>query len=651
MVSETAPSRVDVRRRSTRAQALRRRQRVLLALLVLAGAARGGWWAATADLWHRDEAQHYAYVLSVAEGRGVPTIGEDLVDVEVLELAKRSPTNGTSANGLPADVDEPAWNALREQYEGGQGPLYYAALAAVAAPLDHLPPEDRVLVLRLVSVALTLVTVPLTAWLARLLFPRSPRAGVLAALILVAVQGFNTAGATINNDALVVPLATGALVAAAHSWRLGPSSPSTAWAAVCLGAALVTKPTAVVVAPLLVVALCAVVVRHRPRISAVLAHLAAGSAIVGIIAVPWFLEQAVRYAPEGSVARFNRILDPILGDPRPFEPATVMQYLRGASSGLFELDAYRHPYGSYMLAASAVLGAAALAGLAVWTARRHREELGVALVIVASAPAAFAVMVVLTQVALGGVGTIDGRYLHALLPLHAVLVGAAAVSALRRAAPAAVLGAAALLLWVEVDVDRAYVERVYLDDLVLPGLAPAVDQTYADALAPVSGFSIDAGCPVRGIGLALEGDRPERTTLRASSAPGVPLRSSVTVPVVGRIQRVVYALPPSSATTISVGVQAPGDLRMPVSTDDRSPAVQLADGSGDPVVQVLCAADAPEAERFAQSHGALHPPLTYAAVTAWPLVWACAATAGAVLAGLAALTGVLRARSAHQHGR
>lgn len=651
MVSETAPSRVDVRRRTTRAQALRRRQRALLALLVLAAAARGGWWAVTADLWHRDEAQHYAYVLSVADGRGVPTIGEDRVDVEVLELAKRSPTNGTSANGLPADVDEPGWDALREQYEGGQGPLYYAALAVVADQLDHLAPEDRVLVLRLVSVALTLVTVPLTAWLARLLFPRSPRAGVLAALTLVAVQGFNTAGATINNDALVVPLATGALVGAAHSWRLGPSSPSTSWTAVCFGAALVTKPTAVVVAPLLLVAVVAIVVRHRPRRSALAAHLAAGSAIAGVIAVPWFVEQAVRYAPEGSVARFNRILDPILGAPRPLEGATVLSYLRDASSGLFELGAYRYPYGSYMLAASAVLGVAAVLGLAVWVVRRHREEVGVALVIVASAPAAFGVLVALTQVALGGVGTIDGRYLHALLPLHAVLVGAAAVSVLRRAAPTAVLGAVALLLWVEIDVDRVYIDRVYLDGLELPGLAPAVDQTFADALAPASGFSVDAGCAVQGIGLTLEGDHPERTTLLASSAPGVPLRSSVVEPVVGRLRRVVFALPPSSATALSVGVQAPPDVRMPVSTDDRSPAVQLADGSGDPVVQLLCAADAPKAERFAQSHGALHPPLTYAAVSAWPLGWAWLATAGSVLAGLRALTGALGGRSEQPGGR
>lgn len=226
-----------------------RRRRAVLIALVVAAVLRGWYWAGITELWHRDEAQHAAYVMSLASGNGIPVIGREFVPADVLELSKASPNGGTSANGLPPDPMDERWGTLREQYEAGQGPIYYAVLAPLAAVLDEFALQERVLLLRALTTLLLVSALPLVWMLTRLLLPRVFLAAPLSAAVLAAWQAFATAGATLNNDALIMPLTMVSLVAAAASFARGPSIGRTALAALALAVALLTKATAATVVP------------------------------------------------------------------------------------------------------------------------------------------------------------------------------------------------------------------------------------------------------------------------------------------------------------------------------------------------------------------------------------------------------------------
>ncbi len=243
----------------------RRRHAAVLTALVLVAGARGAWWVAVSNLWQTDEPQHYAYAASLADGDGIPVVGRDRLPPELLAAVKRSPVDGTASTDVaPSPADE-RWNAGREQYEGGQGPTTYALLAPALRVARDLPVVDRVLLLRALTMLLTLAAVPLTWLLARALVPRQPAVWLLAPAVLVTWQGFNTAGATVNNDALVLPLATATLLGAALALRDGPRPGNALLTGLAGGLALVTKASAVVVGgPVALLALAAAV-RHRRR--------------------------------------------------------------------------------------------------------------------------------------------------------------------------------------------------------------------------------------------------------------------------------------------------------------------------------------------------------------------------------------------------
>ncbi|HVE90857.1 MAG TPA: hypothetical protein VNE62_00950 [Actinomycetota bacterium] len=171
----------------------------MLAGVFLVAATRGTFWVMTIDVWSRlDEAQHFAYVESLAKGEGVPRVGQDRVSEDVLLIARSSGTSGHRTLPLESDPRDPRWGAFREQYEGIQGPVYYAALVLPYRAFRPLGPLAAVYAVRFASLLLALLTIPLVYLIARLLFPRHEWAWPASAAVLLAVPAFTSAPAAVT---------------------------------------------------------------------------------------------------------------------------------------------------------------------------------------------------------------------------------------------------------------------------------------------------------------------------------------------------------------------------------------------------------------------------------------------------------------------
>jgi len=125
----------------------------------------------------------------------------------------------------------------------------------------HWGVEASLLVVRLATVLLALVTVPLTWLLARRLFPRRPAVWLLAPALLVTISGLSFGSVT--NDALVLTLGAAATVATLRAL----SRPDRWWtmgSGFLVGLTLVTKTSALGLVPFLGLAVLAWLIVIRP---------------------------------------------------------------------------------------------------------------------------------------------------------------------------------------------------------------------------------------------------------------------------------------------------------------------------------------------------------------------------------------------------
>ncbi len=604
----------------------------VLALLVVVGGARGLYWVAVSNLWQTDEGQHYGYVRSLARGDGIPVIQEDRVPAEVLALTKLDPVGGTASRDVSASPLDNRWGAAREQYEGGQGPPYYALLAPAFRLAVDLGPLERLYVLRALTMALTLATVPLTYLLARALLPARDAVWPLAPAVVVTWQAFNASGATVNNDALVLPLATATLLGVARALRHGPGPLRGLLTGLAAGAAVVTKASAVVIAgPALLLALAAVV-RHRRRPGAVAVWALLGAAGAAAPVLPWLHWQREVYgSPGGAVERFNEVLSATLGRPRPFTAATVRDHWDFAAAGLFGQE-FLGPVGYHTLVLGLVAGAGAV-GVVAALARRRRRDALVLVLLAAALPLAFATMVAVVHLALGGVGSVAGRYLHAVLPLLAVLVAGSAVTALgRRGGTVAVAVLAAVTLQAEVALADRYVEGLYQRGLPVPGAAPAVAQEQADRYGPLPPVVVDPPCPATLVGLAFPEEPPRALALAAGEQPARPAARVAEEDLGG----LTWGYYDTGGLAETFTVTAAGAPYASVSDADREPSLALDGEQGDPVARVYCAVADADDVRFAQLF-VQHPPLSHDVVTGWPRGWSTASWLVAALTAAVAM--------------
>jgi len=285
------------------------RTRIAVAVVWAAFVVRGAYYCVQLPLWEGlDEWAHFAALQWFAEHGKMPARG-DLISEAVMRSLELAPlpwsNNGwvtgavnhddfwelpvegrarrreelsqlTSAYRRPAELPP----AVQKQYEAQQPPLYYAVLAIPFRLTHGWPLERQVLFLRLLSVLLASVAIPLAWSMARgVAAARGSAVGVAA--LLAAMPAVPMFFARAGNDALAFPLMTLAM------WALVRARSRWVVAGLALGAAMLSKGYALVLLPVFALA----ALRDR--------KMAAALAIALVTAGWWY---AANVAATGTIA-------------------------------------------------------------------------------------------------------------------------------------------------------------------------------------------------------------------------------------------------------------------------------------------------------------------------------------------------------------
>jgi hypothetical protein len=186
---------------------------LVLVGLVLLFFARAGWWVVTNEIPSLDESAHYAYVQSLTEGHD-PVTGQTTVGRDSILFEKDDPIDYFQSLALPAEPG-PEWGISDGNDEAFQPPLYYLLSVPAYALGRPFGPLGALYALRVWTVVLVGLGIPLLYLAARELFPEQPAAWLLAPTVLTGVQMVVSNLSQVTNDAIMIPLGAAAL------WVLG----------------------------------------------------------------------------------------------------------------------------------------------------------------------------------------------------------------------------------------------------------------------------------------------------------------------------------------------------------------------------------------------------------------------------------------------
>lgn len=586
----------------------------LLGVIVLVALIRGLYWVAITEVPNPiDEIHHLGYIDSLATGNGIPKVGEDFLPRAILQLMRDSPTFGS--RGLPLDPDEPQeWGASAHQYESVQPAFYYAIMVPAYRAGGLWGVSGSLYAVRIASLLLALITIPLAWLLARELFPRHPEVWLFSALLLAVLQGFNANTASVTNDTLVLPLATLSALAIARSlhrmeWRR---------ALLCglfIGLTLLAKLNAIALIPVLGIALLLV-----PRDSdrslwwrLRWGGLATTAAI--IVVFPWFAWNLYAYGKlsGGSDAAANLLAS--LQVTYPFTLQGVKSHLTESMSGFWQFQRFspRGPgdYGWIFVAATATGTTGILASLIT-----NRKDQAARLGWLATCwPLAFLSM--LSIVYLAYTGTIVGRHTYpALAPLLIFVAGGLIFGLGRHLGTVALAILIAGALWVEQAEYKNYLNSVYLEHVVIEGVAPEWDQPFTMAWVETEGLWVDSSCPVVSVGLGLRDTAPKQILIDTDSR-------TLTAPLIAGGEGIsLYLLEEPYPTRFTIGFSPP--LMMGSDAHLAGP-IHFAEGDPNqsPMAQIQCRMADWEQSRFDQRFSPFHlDQISYSLALGWGRGWA-----------------------------
>jgi len=596
-------------------------------LLTVFALARGTFWAAALLTPSPiDESQHFDYVRSLARGEGIPTVGQDVLGGEVLHLAKQSPTFYFRSQPYPDDKDAPEWQGApgAAQYEGIQGPVYYALLTPFYWAGRPWGVAGSFYLVRFGSALLGALAIPLSWLLARRLVPNRPSSWLLPPILLASLNAVSAGSAAIGNDVIVL---TGTAAAAVLLLR-GLERRSTAAA---LGAGLVAglvfvgKTTALALVPLLALLALPVLVRWwreapwRPMVWVAVY----GTALVAAL-IPWLAWNLATYGAISGSSEAEAITGSLQVSYAP-SIDTFRQHWSGMRRGFWagQLNDLVPSYG-HVWELVAVLAIAI--GLVVAWRRRSGHGWAIAWGAL-SYPLSFAAVAGFFLMAFDRSGLILGRYTWvALVPLvTAIGLGLGAIGG-RRFGLALCLSVTSLVLYREVEVTHTFLRVAYENDLAAPRLAPVIEQSWNDGYGAADAVKIDIPCPATVIDLGLQ-KPPHDITVETRNGD---VAGTLVSTKVAEFTRYQLAMPVSGI------VEIPVTTGVAISVPEREPAGSLVGGTGDPMLRVHCAAEDPRAIRFEQLYSTIHPPLTRSMLYAWPVAWV-------VVSGIAAFGALLSA--------
>lgn len=610
---------------------LRRQLWVVLALTVF-GLVRGTFWAATMTTPSPiDEMQHFDYVRSLARGEGVPTVGEDLVAAEVLGVAKQSPTFFFRSYPYPADENAEEWQGARPQYEGIQGPVYYALLTPFYWAGRPWGTMGSFYLVRVGSALLGALCIPAAWLLTRRLVPHRPDLWLLPPLVLASINAVSAGAAAIGNDVIV--LTGGPLAAILVLWGLERRTVKSAIVAgLVAGGVLVGKTTALALVPILgLLALPSLVRWGRDHLGGALRWTAAYGAAFAAPMVAWTAWNLSAYGAISAAAEADKITGP-LQQTYPRSLGTLkMQWFamrRGFWAGQLNdvVPTYGHTWELVAIVAIAV-------GLAVAILRRDRTGWSIGWGALAY-PLTFVAVAGFFLLAFGESGTILGRYAWAALVPLAIAIGlAVGVVGGRRLGLSLCLLVCAVMLGREVQVTHRFVQAAYEQPVADPGLGPVIEQSWNDGYTKADAILLDTDCETYLVDLGLQ-EPPD--TLVVETATG-PVGATLEIAEVAQYARYRLAEP------VRGSLEIPVSTGVAISLAEREPAGSLRGGEGDPLVRVMCPVEDPRALRFERLFPEGHPPLERWMLYAWPVVWV-------VLAAFATLAALVTAALSIRRG-
>jgi hypothetical protein len=277
-----------------------------LALILLAGALQSiAWDIALPAFQGPDEDAHFAYLQHLAETGTVPSSssGNAPNSAEVrnalIELGLRPLIGNLKARPAWSSADLALWHQIEDglprgsrangagpNSTAGNPPLYYAAMSVPYRLFVWLPILKRLFLLRLVNSLCFLATIALTWMIAGELFGRIRWKQALAAGVVALEPQLGFMSAVINADNLLIALTTAFLFSALRLLTRGPSMRRVLVTSALAAAAILTHGRGLVTLPVLVVALVAAWIRHRPatRDAVGRAAAAAGTVVAAVLA-------------------------------------------------------------------------------------------------------------------------------------------------------------------------------------------------------------------------------------------------------------------------------------------------------------------------------------------------------------------------------
>ena len=587
-------------------------------MIAAAGLARGLYWAAVTEVFNPvDEGAHYAYVESMALHLRPPVVGRDRLSADTLDLVKRVRTSYWRAAPIPPSPDDERWGAVAESYEGVQGPLYYLLMAVPYRLTRSHGVLSSVYGVRVGSVLLSLLSVPLAYALARELFPRRREVWLAAPALLVFLQGFNGNLASVSNDALVVPLAGAALLAFCRSARRGFDLRGALVTGALVGLGLATKSNMVALVPLIGIGAVGVTAALRLPWARLVRWTAAVGGMAAVVVSPWLGWNLTRYGSLSPSAEVDRITGPMQPN-LPFDLAGIREHLVSSTVGFWDFQLVGPRLNRYMLTVTIAAVVVLLAGMSVGFARGQRRQAAALGWLGSSYAVVVSTMIAVIYGVFAGRSSTVGRHMYpALIVVVVAVAGAAFVAGRRYGGWLALAAMASLALAAEPPMVQHMVDTTYTNS-VIGALAPVVDQGWGEGLVAASSIKMDPPCPAEAFGVGLSAPSPPSLRVTGSSgaldAPFLGLQGSPA-------QRIaVYTLPAPLDQPFDLLL---GGTPVSASADDRDPHLSMPGEPGDPVARIFCRVEHPEEMRFAQLFTPDHPSwIRLGHVTAWPTVWA-----------------------------
>lgn len=285
-------------------------------------------------LWEGwDEAFHYSYIQGLVENRALPVFGQAILSKEITSSFEYAPLSyGANLNldrkyttfeeywKLPLKERGEREAQLRsisnherkllpeprfqfQNYEAHQAPLYYVLAAPVYSLFSSSDLLTRAFVLRLFSLLLGSLTIPIAFSTAN--HAGSPRyAKVIPVLLVLLPLLYPTIG-RIANDSLAVPLFSALVLLTLRYFARSCMTKDAIALGVVLGFGLLTKAYFLTALPALgAIFLLAIFTKHPRR--RVLAHAGVIAALALVIAGPWYVRNYALYNNLSAIQEVTR---------------------------------------------------------------------------------------------------------------------------------------------------------------------------------------------------------------------------------------------------------------------------------------------------------------------------------------------------------